>query len=101
MMDIKMLKYAPSHLVATAVFIALRTKKDPAGWKARLAHHTGFVEADLHACVRDMSRLMAPCALHAACTAVSGKYHQDVYSKYGHRFWRHGTSDRETARWFR
>jgi len=74
MIDLKMLKYTPSHLVATAVLAALRIQKDTKGWTACLAHHTGYVEAELLSCAEDVRGLMEAAPLEARCKAVYKKY---------------------------
>jgi hypothetical protein len=74
MIDLKMLKYSPSHLVATAVHTALRIQKDTEGWTACLAHHTGFVEAELLTCAEDVRGLIEQAPQEARCKAVYKKF---------------------------
>ena len=51
-----MLKYLPSTIAASAVFLALKTLgKEP--WTSDLAQHAGYSEAALMPCVREINRL--------------------------------------------
>ena len=54
--DYKMLKYLPSIVCASAVYLALKTNgKEP--WSPSLASHSAYKEADLQACVHDIHLL--------------------------------------------
>ena len=54
--DYKMLKYLPSTICASAIYLALKTRgKTP--WTPDLEKHSTYKEADLQACVRDIHEL--------------------------------------------
>ena len=70
--EYKMLKYLPSLLCAAAIWLALKTRGEPP-WSAALEQHSGYAEAELQPCVRELH------ALHGKA-AASGL--QAVYKKY-------------------
>jgi hypothetical protein len=74
MIDLKMLKYSPSHMVATAVLAAIRIQGDTGGWTSCLEHHTGFTETALGACTQDVHGLMQQAPNEPRCKAVFKKY---------------------------
>lgn len=52
--EYKMLKYLPSTIAASAVYLALKlTNQVP--WNAALQHHTRYTEASLKSCIQDLS----------------------------------------------
>ena len=72
--EYKMLKYLPSLLCAAAIWLALKTRGEPP-WSAALEQHSGYTEAELQPCVRELH------ALHGKA-ASSGL--QAVHKKYAH-----------------
>ena len=54
--EYKMLKYLPSTICASAVYLALKTCGHTP-WTADLEKHSTYTEADLQACVRDIHEL--------------------------------------------
>ena len=82
--DYKMLKYLPSTICASAIYLALKTRgKTP--WTPDLEKHSTYKEADLQACVRDIHELhekattnslqavrkkSAPCGTWAFCALL-------------------------------
>jgi cyclin B len=72
-----MLKYLPSTIAASAVFLALKTLgKEP--WTSDLATHAGYSEAALMPCVREINRLHKA-AGGAKLQAVRKKYSQEKH----------------------
>ena len=72
-----MLKYLPSTIAASAVFLALKTLgKEP--WTSDLAQHAGYSEAALMPCVREINRLHKA-AGGAKLQAVRKKYSQEKH----------------------
>ena len=75
--EYKMLKYLPSTICASAVYLALKTKgQEP--WTPDLARHSTYKEADLQACVRDM-HLLHKNAAADSLQAVRKKYAQEKH----------------------
>ena len=75
--DYKMLKYLPSTICASAVYLALKTKgKEP--WTPELEKHACYKEADLQACVRDIHELHKNATANSL-QAVRKKYAQEKH----------------------
>ena len=75
--DYKMLKYLPSTICASAVYLALKTRgKTP--WTPDLEKHSTYKEADLQACVRDIHELHDKATTNKL-QAVRKKYTQETY----------------------
>jgi cyclin B len=75
--DYKMLKYLPSTICASAIYLALKTKgKTP--WTPELEKHSTYKEADLQACVRDIHELHKNASTHSL-QAVRKKYAQEKH----------------------
>ena len=75
--DYKMLRYLPSIVCASAVYLALKTKgREP--WTFDLARHSTYKETDLQACVRDM-HLLHKNAAADSLQAVRKKYAQQKH----------------------
>lgn len=77
--EYKMLKYLPSTIAASAVYLALKTMGQPC-WTAELAQHATYSEAQLMPCVRD---------IHALHKAASSNNLKAVLKKYSQE--KHGT----------
>ena len=80
--DYKMLKYLPSTICASAVYLALKTSEQTP-WTPDLEKHSTYKEADLlHACVRDIHELhgKAPSGLQAVHRKYSHKKYANVSS---------------------
>ena len=76
--DYKMLKYLPSTICASAIYLALKTRgKTP--WTPDLEKHSTYKEADLQACVRDIHELHEKATTNSL-QAVRKKY---FCCKYG------------------
>ena len=77
--DYKMLKYLPSLICASAIYLALTTsRRGRSPWTLDLEKHSTYKERDLQACVRDI------CELHDKATtnslqAVRKKYTQEKH----------------------
>jgi cyclin B len=75
--DYKMLKYLPSTICASAVYLALKTRgKTP--WTPDLEKHSTYKEADLQACVRDIHELHEKATTNSL-QAVRKKYTQEKH----------------------
>ena len=75
--DYKMLKYLPSTICASAIYLALKTRgKTP--WTPDLEKHSTYKEADLQACVRDIHELHKNASTHSL-QAVRKKYAQEKH----------------------
>eukprot|EP00908_Phaeocystis_cordata_P004397 Transcript_14781.p1 GENE.Transcript_14781~~Transcript_14781.p1 ORF type:complete len:331 (-),score=182.44 Transcript_14781:239-1231(-) len=75
--DYKMLKYLPSTICASAIYLALKTKgRTP--WTPELEKHSTYKEADLQACVRDIHELHKNASTHSL-QAVRKKYAQEKH----------------------
>ena len=75
--DYKMLKYLPSIVCASAVYLALKTNgKEP--WSPSLASHSAYKEADLQACVHDI-HLLHKNAATDTLQSVRKKYAQEKH----------------------
>ena len=75
--DYKMLKYLPSTICASAVYLALKTRgKTP--WTPDLEKHSTYKEADLQACVRDIHELHDKATTNSL-QAVRKKYTQEKH----------------------
>lgn len=65
----RMLKYNPSNLAASAIFLALKIIYRGEGeWSQEMQTHTGYTEPQLRACAKDMCILLAGierCSLQA------------------------------------
>lgn len=64
-----MLKYPPSNLAASAIYLARKiTNRSDAEWTRDLFECTGYSEADLRSCAKDMCILLGgieKCTLQA------------------------------------
>ena len=75
--DYKMLKYLPSTICASAIYLALKTRgKTP--WTPDLEKHSTYKEADLQACVRDIHELHEKATTNSL-QAVRKKYTQEKH----------------------
>ncbi len=65
----RMLKYAPSNLAASAIYLARKiTNRSDSEWTHALFESTGYSEADLKQCAKDMCILLGgieKCTLQA------------------------------------
>lgn len=75
--EYKMLKYLPSKLAASAIYLALKTMGQPC-WTAELRQHACYSESDLSACVRDINALHKAAASNSL-QAVRKKYAQEKH----------------------
>ena len=76
--EYKMLKYLPSTICASAVYLALKTCGHTP-WTADLERHSTYTEADLlQACVRDIHELHAKAS--TGLQAVRRKYAHKKYA---------------------
>ena len=76
--EYKMLKYLPSTICASAVYLALKTCGHTP-WTADLERHSTYTEADLlQACVRDIHELHAKAS--TGLQAVRRKYASKKYA---------------------
>ena len=76
--DYKMLKYLPSIICASAVYLALKTRWWKTPWTPDLEKHSTYKEADLQACVRDIHELHDK-ATTSSLQAVRKKYTQEKH----------------------
>ena len=53
-----MLKFLPSMLVASSLFLANILREEPESWTEQLVHHTGYITGDLEACVAELRALI-------------------------------------------
>jgi cyclin B len=75
--EYKFLKYLPSMVAASAVYLALKTMGQPC-WGQELAEHTSYTEAALLPCVRDMNQVHKD-APKNNLQAVRKKYAQEKH----------------------
>ena len=75
--EYKMLKYLPSTICASAVYLALKTCGHTP-WTADLEKHSTYTEADLQACVRDIHELHEKATTNSL-QAVRKKYTQQKH----------------------
>jgi cyclin B len=75
--DYKMLKYLPSMVSASAVYLALKTMGQPC-WTQELAQHTCYTETAIMPCVRDISTLHKSAPTNSL-QAVRKKYAQEKH----------------------
>ena len=77
--DYKMLKYLPSLICASAVYLALMTsRRGRSPWTPDLEKHSTYKERDLQACVRDI------CELHDKATTNSLQVVRKKYTQVKH-----------------
>ena len=77
--DYKMLKYLPSLICASAVYLALMTsRRGRSPWTPDLEKHSTYKERDLQACVRDI------CELHDKATTNSLQIVRKKYTQVKH-----------------
>ena len=90
LIEYRMLKYTPSQLAASAMFLALKIipkfdeSQDPAiklpAWDEKLMKHTGYNESQLRPCAKDLCILLQgieKCSLQA----VRKKFSNSVYNE--------------------
>jgi LmbE family N-acetylglucosaminyl deacetylase len=53
-----MLKFLPSMLVASSLYLANILREEPESWTEQLVHHTGYITGDLEACVAELRALI-------------------------------------------
>jgi len=58
-LDLRFLRYTPSHLVSAALLIGNEITDRSPVWSGVLAHHTGYSFDSLQACVADLGQTMA------------------------------------------
>ena len=75
--DYKMLKYLPSTICASAVYLALKTSGQTP-WTPDLEKHSTYKEADLQACARDIHELHDKATTNSL-QAVRKKYTQEKH----------------------
>ena len=53
-----MLKFLPSMLVASSLYLANILREEPESWTEQLVQHTGYITGDLEACVGELRALI-------------------------------------------
>jgi len=76
--DYKMLKYLPSIICASAIYLARKTRGRSTPWTLELEEDSTHSEADLQACVRDIHELHGK-ATTGSLQAVRKKYASQKY----------------------
>ncbi|EQC33119.1 hypothetical protein SDRG_09107 [Saprolegnia diclina VS20] len=83
MQEYKLLKYRPSMLAATAVFLTRTYMSATPVWSATVEHHSTYSEAALAACMNDVSTMLLTASLgvgkSAKLTAVKRKFAKDKF----------------------
>eukprot|EP00967_Tisochrysis_lutea_P157545 scaffold320018_cov32-Tisochrysis_lutea.AAC.2 len=75
--EYKMLKYLPSMIAASSVYLALKTMGQPC-WGPELVQHSCYAESALSACVRDLNQLHKDASKNNL-QAVRKKYAQEKH----------------------
>lgn len=73
--DMKMLRYCPSHLAASAIFLSNKLLRRHPAWPASLIKHTRYTENVIKSCAKEMCCLVEQ-ADRNSLTAVRKKYAQ-------------------------
>lgn len=77
--DIKMLRYCPSHLAASAVFLSNKLLRRHTAWPSQLIKHTRYTESLIKSCAKEMCCLVEG-ADRSSLTAVRKKYAQQKFN---------------------
>mmetsp|Transcript_40222 Transcript_40222/g.86283 ORF Transcript_40222/g.86283 Transcript_40222/m.86283 type:complete len:756 (-) Transcript_40222:290-2557(-) len=77
MMDIKFLKYSPSHVVSAAIMLSNEMAQRDTIWPAAMARHTQYQEQDLRACSDELQQHLMT-ARTSSLTAVKQKYQSEA-----------------------
>jgi transcription initiation factor TFIIIB Brf1 subunit/transcription initiation factor TFIIB len=56
--DIKMNRYAPSHLASAAIFLTNKLLKQHPSWSSAMVEHTQHTEQEIKGCAKDMCGLL-------------------------------------------
>jgi len=56
--EIKMIRFAPSHLAAAAIFLSNKLLKQPAAWSQTMCNQTGYTEAAIKTCAKELCVLL-------------------------------------------
>merc|ERR1719171_502487 len=75
--DMKMLRYCPSHLAASAIFLSNKLLRRHPAWPASLIKHTRYTENVIKSCAKEMCCLVEQ-ADRNSLTAVRKKYAQQL-----------------------
>jgi hypothetical protein len=80
LLEYAMLKYAPSLIAASAVFLAMKIfRKEPA-WNPRLLFHTKYNESQLRPCAKDLLVLFQSAPKHTL-SAIRDKYGRKEFNE--------------------
>jgi len=76
--ETKMLRFTPSHLAAAAIYLSNKLLKQPVAWSQAMCSQTGYTEAALKACAKDVCIILEGAQTHSL-QAVRKKF---SYAKY-------------------
>lgn len=79
--EYKMLKYLPSNIAASAVYMAMKVTNSPVSWSKDMQRATTYTETTIKPCVNDMVSIInkgASTTLQAVCKKYSGHRYQRV-----------------------
>ena len=85
MPDYGMLKYSPSEIAASAVYVASRALRRTDSFPPALAKHSGFKLATLRPCITALEKLQQK-ASSASLVAVFKKYSNSKYLEVATKF---------------
>lgn len=77
--DIKMLRYCPSHLAASAVLLSNKILRRHPSWPAHLIKHTRYTESLIKSCAKEICCL-AESADRSSLQGVQKKYSQQRFN---------------------
>ena len=75
-----MVKYKPSNLACSAIYLVNKITKMQDGWPEALANESNYSEADVKDCARDFFRLLKQ-QERSQLTAANRKYRRDEYDR--------------------
>ena len=78
LLEYAMLKYLPSVVAASAVYIAQRAMASSPAWTPALIRHTTFTEATIQPCVKDMLKVLENAKI-SSLQAVRKKYTREKF----------------------
>jgi cyclin B len=78
LLDLKMLRYCPSHLAASAIFLSNKLLRRHPSWPAHLIKHTRYTDGLIKSCAKEICALVEE-ADRSSLAAIRKKYASEKF----------------------
>lgn len=79
LIDLKMIRYLPSHVAAAAVLLSNKLLQKLPAWPVHMAQHTGYTDSTIRDCAKELCQLLEQ-APNAQLQAVQKKFSRRDFS---------------------